>query len=169
MTLDEGKDKFLDAFGNMASDWGINRTMAQVHALLMVSSEPMTAVEVQTKLKISTGNASINLRALMEWGLVHKSLKPGDRKEYFFAEKDIWIVVRQIIIHRKKKELEPILKVLDEIAEVQELCPQSTAFCHVVQDIRTLAHKANMTLEVLSKADSALISGLLGGENGVKA
>ena len=162
MNLEEGKRKFVEAFGKMASDWGINRTMAQVHALLMISPEPMTAPEVQEALAISTGNASMNLRALLEWGLVHKVLKTGDRKEYFVAEKDMWIVVRQIIINRKKKELEPMLKVLDEVAEVQENCPQSEAFCQVVKDIRVLAHKANTTLDFITKADATLLGGMLG-------
>jgi DNA-binding transcriptional regulator GbsR (MarR family) len=164
MTLDEGKQKFIEAFGNMASDWGINRTMAQVHALLMISDESLTAQEVQSKLGISTGNTSMNLRALLDWGLIHKEQKSGDRKEYFSAEKDIAVVVRQIIINRKKRELEPMLKVLDELAEVQELCPKSEAFCKVVHDIRALSHKANTTLEFLSKADPALFAGLFGSD-----
>jgi DNA-binding transcriptional regulator GbsR (MarR family) len=162
MTLEEGKLKFIEAFGTMASDWGINRTMAQVHALLMISDDPLAASQIQKSLKISTGNTSTNLRALLDWGLIHKHLKTGDRKEYFIAEKDIWVVVRQIIINRKKRELEPMLKVLDEVAAVQEICPKSEAFCHVVQDIRTLAHKANTTLDFLSKADPAMFAGVLG-------
>jgi DNA-binding transcriptional regulator GbsR (MarR family) len=162
MTLEEGKSKFIEAFGTMATEWGINKSMAQVHALLMISDEPQTAEQVKVVLGISTGNTSTNLRNLIEWGLIAKQQKPGDRKEYFVAEKDIWVVMKQIIIHRKKKELEPMLKVLDEVAEVQDLCHQSQSFCHVVHDIRMLAHKANTTLEFLSKADPALFAGVLG-------
>lgn len=162
MTLQEGKARFIEAFGRMATDWGINRTMAQIHAVLIVSDEPMTAADVQKELCISTGNTSTNLRSLIEWGLVTKQLIPGDRREYFVAEKDISIVMKQIIINRKKRELEPMLKVLDEVAEVQESCKQSEAFCHVVKDIRTLAHKANTTLDFLSKADPAIFAGMFG-------
>ncbi len=168
MTLEEGKQRFIEAFGTMASDWGINRTMAQVHALLMVSDAALTAQEVQMQLGISAGNTSMNLRALMDWGLVHKLCKPGDRREYFTAEKDMAVVVRQIIINRKKRELEPMLKVLDEVAEVQEICPKSQAFCSVVHDIRALAHKANTTLEFLSKADPAIFAGLFGADFGIE-
>jgi DNA-binding transcriptional regulator GbsR (MarR family) len=154
MDIREGKEKFIESWGKMASDWGINRTMAQVHALLLIAPDALTADEVMEGLQISRGNANMNLRALMDWGLVHKQLKSGERKEYFFAEKDMWTVVRQIIIQRKKKELEPMLKVLDEVASVEENCPESAHFCEVVQDIRKFSHKANQTLDSLIKAES---------------
>ena len=158
MDIQEGKQKFIESWGKMASDWGINRTMAQVHALLLVAPDALTADEVMDGLSISRGNANMNLRALIDWGLVHKKLKSGERKEYFYAEKDMWTVVRQIIIHRKKKELEPMLKVLDEVAGVEANCPQSESFCSVVKDIRTLSQKADKTLDTLIKADSSWFS-----------
>jgi DNA-binding transcriptional regulator GbsR (MarR family) len=154
MDLTEGKQKFIESWGKMAGEWGINRTMSQVHALLLVSAEPLTADQVKEELAISTGNASMNLRALMDWGLVHKQLKAGERKEYYYAEKDIWLVVKQIMIHRKKRELEPMLKVLDELAGVQGDGPEAEAFGTVVRDIRKLSYKANQTLDALIKADS---------------
>jgi DNA-binding transcriptional regulator GbsR (MarR family) len=166
MTLDEGKRKFIEAFGTMAGEWGINRSMAQVHALLMISDDPMTAQQVKTALDISVGNTNINLRNLIDWGLIHKHLKTGDRKEYFIAEKDILIVLKQIIINRKRKELDPMLRVLDELAEVQDVCDQSESFCRVVQDIRVLAHKANTTLDFLTKADPSMFAGILGTTQG---
>ncbi|MBL7775155.1 MAG: transcriptional regulator [Saprospiraceae bacterium] len=160
MDIQEGKQKFIESWGKMASDWGINRTMAQVHALLLVAPEPLTADEVMEGLSISRGNANMNLRALIDWGLVHKQLKAGERKEYFYAEKDMWVVVRQIILHRKKKELEPMLKVLDEVAGVEANCPHSESFCNVVKDIRALSHKADRTLDTLINADSNWFSNI---------
>lgn len=154
MTVTEGKEKFIEAWGKMATDWGINRTMAQVHALLLIAPEPLSADQVKEALLISTGNASMNLRALMDWGLIYKQLKSGDRKEYYFAEKDMWKVVRQIIIQRKKKELEPMLRVLDEVSGVEENSPEAEAFGNVVRDIRKFSHKANQTLDALIKAES---------------
>lgn len=155
MTVTEGKEKFIEAWGKMATDWGINRTMAQVHALLLVAPEPLTADQVKAALCISTGNTSMNLRALMDWGLIYKQLKSGDRREYYYAEKDMWLVVRQIILQRKKKELEPMLRVLDEVAGVEGADPESEAFSSVVRDIRKLSHKANQTLDALAKAESS--------------
>lgn len=154
MTLQEGKDKFIQSWGTLGSNWGINRTMAQIHALLLVSPEPLCAEDIRQELHISMGNANMNLRALIDWGLVYKNLKSGERKEFFVAEKDMWVVIRQIITHRKKKELEPMIKVLDEIAGVQGVCDQSEEFCKVIKDIQLFSSKADSTLDTLIKADS---------------
>ena len=105
MELQEGKEKFIQAWGTLGSNWGINRTMAQIHALLLISPEALSAEEIRQELNISMGNANMNVRALIDWGLVYKELKPGERKEYFVAEKDMWEVIRKVITERKKKEL----------------------------------------------------------------
>ena len=154
MEWQEGKDKFLQAWGTLGTSWGINRTMAQIHALMMISPSALSADEVMEELQISRGNANMNLRALMDWGLVYKELRAGDRKEYFVAEKDIWKVVRQIIINRKKKELDPMLKVLEEINNIDESTPQGEALARTVRDLKVFSSKADSTLEMLVKADS---------------
>jgi DNA-binding transcriptional regulator GbsR (MarR family) len=154
MDWQEGKEKFLQAWGALGSEWGINRTMAQIHALLMISAQSLSADSVMEELKISRGNANMNLRALMDWGLVYKELRAGDRKEYFVAEKDIWKVVRQIIINRKKKELDPMLKVLDEISGIEPTCPEAEALNKMVHELKLFSSKADSTLEMLVKADS---------------
>ena len=154
MTLPEGKDKFLQAWGSLGSSWGINRTMAQIHALLLISPEALCADDIIAELKISRGNANMNLRALIDWGLVFKELKPGERKEYFVAEKDMWEVVRNIIIHRKKRELEPILKVLDDLSQVEGNDPESEEFAGMIKEIKLFSNKADSTLETLIKSDA---------------
>jgi DNA-binding transcriptional regulator GbsR (MarR family) len=154
MEYQEGKEKFLQAWGTLGSDWGINRTMAQIHALLMISPQSLSADEIMEELQISRGNVNTNTRALMDWGLVHKELKVGDRKEYFNAEKDMWIVIKQIIVHRKKKELEPIIKLLNELASVKGKDEASVEFAKVVGDIKMFSNKADATLDALIKADS---------------
>jgi DNA-binding transcriptional regulator GbsR (MarR family) len=154
MTLEEGKQKFIESWGKMAGDWGINRTMAQVHALLLIAPEAMTADEVMEALDISRGNANMNIRALRDWGLVEKVLKSGERKEFFVAEKDMWTVVRQIIVHRKKRELEPMLKILDEVSSVKDESAEAQSFSNVIRDIQMFSHKANQTLDTLVKSDS---------------
>jgi len=122
MTVQEGRDRFINSWGSLGSSWGISRTMAQVHALLLLAPECLSADEIMDELKISRGNANMNIRALIDWGLVYKELKPGERKEFFIAEKDMWEVFRRIIIQRKKKELEPMLKVLEEVSSVDGMC-----------------------------------------------
>jgi len=154
MDVQEGKEKFVQAWGTLGSHWGINRTMAQVHALLLITPGAMCAEAIMEDLKISRGNANMNIRALIDWGLVQKELKPGERKEFFSAEKDMWEVLKCIIAQRKKKELEPLIKVLDEITEVEGMCSKSTEFCNVVRDIKMFSCKADSALEKLTKADS---------------
>jgi DNA-binding transcriptional regulator GbsR (MarR family) len=154
MDVREGKDKFIQSWGALGSSWGINRTMAQIHALLLISPEALSAEEVMEELKISRGNANMNIRALIDWGLVYKELKPGERKEYFVAEKDMWEVVKNIIIQRKKKELEPMLKVLDEIASVEGSDQETEEFKNVIRDIKLFSSKADSTLDTLVKSDS---------------
>lgn len=154
MDLLEGKEKFLQSWGALGSNWGINRTMAQIHALLLIAPEPLSAEDIMEDLQISRGNANMNIRALIDWGLVHKELRPGERKEYFVAEKDMWEVVKKIIVQRKKRELEPMLKILDELANVEGEDPNTESFVKVIQDIRLFSNKADATLDTLVKADS---------------
>lgn len=154
MELKEGKERFIQAWGALGSNWGVNRTMAQIHALLLLSPEALSAENIMEDLKISRGNANMNIRALIDWGLVYKELKPGERKEFFVAEKDLWEVVKQIIIQRKKKELEPMVKVLDEISSVEGDDPASEEFTKMVREIKLFSSKADSTLDTLVKADS---------------
>lgn len=154
MEIDEAKQEFIQAWGTLGSNWGINRTMAQVHALLLISSEALCADDIMEKLKISRGNANMNIRALIDWGLVFKQLKPGERREYFVSERDMWKVVRQIIIHRKKKELEPVLKILNNVSNVEGNSEEKEAFLEVIQDIQLFATKADKTLDKLVESDA---------------
>jgi DNA-binding transcriptional regulator GbsR (MarR family) len=155
MELQEGKDKFIQAWGTLGSNWGINRTMAQVHALLLVSNEPLSAEEIMGELKISRGNANMNIRALIDWGLVHKELKQGERKEFFVAEKDMWRMVRQVVIHRKKKELEPAIKVLDEVSAVTPVSPEAEEFLRMVSELKLFSEKADSALENVVRSKPA--------------
>lgn len=154
MEFPEGKEKFLQAWGTLGSSWGINRTMAQIHALLLISPVALSAEDIMEELKISRGNANINLRALMDWGLVNKELQVGKRREFFVAEKDMWTVVKNIIIQRKKKELEPMIRALDELANVQGAGEDAQEFARVIKEIRLFSNKADATLDSLVKADS---------------
>ena len=154
MDLTEAKEKFIQSWGALGSSWGINRTMAQIHALLLISPEALSADDIMEGLKISRGNANMNIRALIDWGLVYKELKPGERKEFFIAEKDMWKVVKNIITQRKKKELEPMLRVLDELSSVEGKDAETEEFIKVIQDIKLFSNKADSTLDSLVKADS---------------
>lgn len=155
MKLAEAKEQFVQSWGVLGSQWGINRTMAQVHALLLVASHPLSTDDIMQELSISRGNANMNIRELMDWSLVQKVIVAGDRKEYFTAEKDIWKVSMYIMQQRKKRELDPMLKVLSQISKVEEdkNNPDVKAFTQTVDNIKKFAGQAEKTMDVMIKAE----------------
>jgi len=157
MELAAAKLKFIEAWGKLGSEWGINRTMAQVHALLLISPEALTTEEIMEILSISRGNANMTLRDLIGWGLIEKQHKAGERKEYFFADKDVWNIARQVAKERKKRELEPVLKVLNELSSVQgdDKDPEYKTFKKSITDINKLAGNVDKTLETMLKAEES--------------
>lgn len=155
MNLEEAKQQFIQAWGTLGSKWGINRTMAQIHALLLVTPEAISADEIMEALNISRGNANMNLRDLMDWGLVEKIHKPGERKEFFLAEKDMWKVSTQVAKERKKRELEPVIKLLDQLAEVQGDATDENykTFKKSINGIRKITHNLDNAMETMVKAE----------------
>jgi DNA-binding transcriptional regulator GbsR (MarR family) len=155
MRLTESREKFINAWGTLGTSWGINRTMAQVHALLLISPDALSAEEIMNELNISRGNTNMNVRTLIDWGLVQKELRSGERKEYFSAEKDIYKVFKQIAKERRKRELEPIFKVLEEVKQVEgdKRDRKVKAFVETIEQIERFTMKADRTLETLIKAD----------------
>ena len=149
----EGKERFIKSWGKLAINWGVNKTMGQVHALLLICPEPLCAEKVMEELEISRGNANTTLRKLIDWKLVEKQSVPGTRKEYFVAEKDMWNVMKAIIIMRKKKELDPVIKVIDELSEVKPLCEMSGEFCKTVKEIKVFSAKAESALDNLANSE----------------
>jgi len=163
MNYTESKTKFIKAWGNLGSSWGINRTMAQVHALLLIAPDPLSAEDIMEELHISRGNANMNIRALINWGLVHKDNVQGERKEYFEAEKDIWKVATQIMKERRKREIEPALRLLQSVSKVEgdKRDKNIKAFIQTVNNIKNLVDKADDTLERLIKADESFLTSTL--------
>ena len=155
MKLTEAKQQFISSWGAFGTHWGINRTMAQIHALLLVSPEPLTQDDMMEELNISRGNTNMNIRELINWGLVERVLLPGERKEYFTAEKDIWKVVKQIVKERKKRELEPMLQLLDRLVEVEgdRRDKNVKTFVDTVSSIKKLGRQADKTLDMMIKAE----------------
>ncbi len=118
--------EFIDLWGQMANHWGINRTMAQIHALLMVTAEPLTAEQLMEELQISRGNVSMNLRDLINWGIVRRTSTPGDRRDFFTTEADVWAMFQVIMRERKKRELDPLLTRLEECLRLAGKKPESS-------------------------------------------
>ncbi|NBC27901.1 MAG: hypothetical protein GVY08_13640 [Bacteroidetes bacterium] len=104
----EASEQFVLLWGEMASAWGINKTMAQIHALLYAESKPLDTDTIMDRLKISRGNANMNLRNLVQWQLVNKVHFKGKRKDFYTAEKDVWNIVAVLIHERQQREIAPI-------------------------------------------------------------
>jgi DNA-binding transcriptional regulator GbsR (MarR family) len=123
--LDRIKEKFILHWGEQGSLWGINRTMAQVHALLYIAPEPLCANQIMEELQISRGNVSMALRELISWGLVSRVHIKGERREFYTTEKDVWTMFRIIARERKKREVDPTIEVLRESVSQLNQMPDS--------------------------------------------
>jgi DNA-binding transcriptional regulator GbsR (MarR family) len=119
--LSTAKKRFILHWGEMGARWGINRTVAQVHALLHVSSAPLTAEEIASLLRVARSNVSTSIRELQGWGLVRTVHEIGDRRQHFESVKDVWEMFRIIIDQRKRREIDPTIDLLRMcISEIQE-------------------------------------------------
>ncbi len=159
MTLEESKEKFVQTWGTFAVNWGINRTMAQIHALLLTYSEPISTDEVMGKLQISRGNANMNLRALIDWGIVRKEFIKGDRKEYFVADKDVWYLFKQITKERRKREIEPVIEFLETLQNIDENSDQAQEFSKLMKDFTSVSTKISNIMDLAIKSDEHWLVG----------
>lgn len=160
--LREAQDRFIAAWGQMGSTWGVSRTMAEVHALLYITGEPMCTDDVMARLHISRGNASMSLRALVDWAIVSRVHKRGDRKEYFRAEQDAWAVLQNVVRERMKREIHPLLASLFDIRELTAqgaVAPADTPAVPSDADappdpVMSHNHRLDAMLELLRTLDS---------------
>jgi DNA-binding transcriptional regulator GbsR (MarR family) len=133
--LEEARNLLVRRWGEMGGYWGINRTMAEIHALLFVTRKPLCTDEIMDRLKISRGNASMNLRALVDWGLIERVHQLGDRKEYFRADTEVWHMFETIMRERRRREVEPIIATIDRCCQMVA-APEAAAHGAEAEDIR---------------------------------
>ncbi|MEA3210586.1 MAG: hypothetical protein QOE70_3643 [Chthoniobacter sp.] len=159
LRLEAARDEFVTQWGAIGSAWGINRTMAQIHALLIITPRAMTTDEVMEELRISRGNAHMNLRELVGWGLVRSVIRKGERKEYFEAEKDVWKMFCTIIRERKRREIRPAINVLkDCIDRAQDLkAPDAVAFTKQTRDLCEFMEMADGVLSKVVRSEQSTI------------
>ena len=111
--VEAARSLFIRRWGEMAATWGISRTMAEIHALLLLATEPLCTDDVMDGLAVSRGSASMNLRELVNWGLIERIHRRGDRKEYFQAEKEVWQMFETIVRERRRREIQPIVETIE--------------------------------------------------------
>jgi DNA-binding transcriptional regulator GbsR (MarR family) len=154
MNFEEAKAKYIQAWGTLGDSWGINKAMAQIHALLLISPKPLCTDTIMEELSISRGNANMTLRALMDWGIVTKVHIPGERKEFFTSEKDVFELARQVMKERRKRELEPVIKVLREVSDIQDLDSlEAKEFKRMTSELAEFAQQADKVLDTAMKAE----------------
>ncbi|HEA30629.1 MAG TPA: ArsR family transcriptional regulator, partial [Leeuwenhoekiella sp.] len=150
MEFEEAKVKFLHAWGDLGTKWGINKTMAQIHALLMISPTSLSMDEIMDELQISRGNTSMNLRALIDWGLIYKEYKSGERREYFAAEQDIDQMARKVAKERSKREIKPTIQVLADVQQMEsENSSEERQFKAKTKELYDFVNDADHMLERL--------------------
>lgn len=161
MEIDQAKQQFINLWGNFGTQWGINRSMAQVHALLLSSNEPLCTEDVMKALSISRGNVNMNMRELMTWNLIYKETILGDRREYFRAEKDMWEVAKRILRERKRREIEPLLQHLEELQQIDgEQSQEKKEFIETIDNISRLVSRLDSVSDKLMKAEESAFFGL---------
>jgi DNA-binding transcriptional regulator GbsR (MarR family) len=144
--LEKAQEQFILEWGRMSSSWGINRTMAQIHALLFVSGVPLEVNEIMDRLQISRGNASMNLRELIDWGIIRRFRQPGDRKDVYISDTDPYQMFLRVVRERKRRELDPTA---DAIREVLSVLPQDDDS----EDVVTLRSRLTALLEIFALID----------------
>lgn len=112
------QDLFIRRWGEMGQTWGINRTMAEIHALLYICGLPLCTDDVMERLNISRGNASMSLRALCDWGIIRRLHKRGERREYFESLTDVWEIFSIIATERKRREMDPVLETIKQCQQM---------------------------------------------------
>jgi DNA-binding transcriptional regulator GbsR (MarR family) len=153
MNFKESKEEFIQVWGALGTNWGINKAMAQIHALLLATVHPLTTDEIMEQLQVSRSNANLNIRALLDWGLVYKKSMAGDRKEYFIAEKDIWDVALKIMKERRRKEVEPIVAEMKSLQNFDANSFEAKNYKKLLLDISELSNKLLAFGTFLEKAD----------------
>ena len=156
-TTQDAIEKFIHSWGEMGSNWGINKSMAQIHALLMSSDQPLSTDEVMKQLQISRGHANTNLRGLVDWGVVRKVFVKGDRKEYFQSEQDVWTMFCRIARERRKREVEPAIEALEDCIKMAGSDKKSGHFRQRLNELLDLLKTGDMVLAKVSQQEKSKI------------
>lgn len=153
MNFKEAKDEFIQLWGNLGTNWGIPKAMAEIHALLLATENPLTTDEIMEELTVSRSNANLNIRGLVDWGLIYKKRIAGERKEYFVAEKDIWEVAVRIIRERRRKEVDPVVRELKNLSDFNAEGFEAANFKKLLNETHDLAVKLNGIGDMIERVE----------------
>ena len=152
MQLNPVTEKFILHWGEMGAKWGVNRTVAQIHALLYILGKPMSADEICETLNVARSNVSNSIKELQSLQLVSVTHVLGDRRDYFTTSDDVWTLFRTIVEQRQRREIEPTLAFLNELAESPEFAQENEDVRRRITETRdfigTLTSWANEMLKL---------------------
>lgn len=154
MGLEAIKKNFITTWGEVSTHWGVPKTMGQIHCFLLISAKPQGYDEIMEALQISRGNVHINITALLEWEIVYKVTSQGDRKDYFIAEKDMWTVLTRVVKQRKKRELDPMLELINEYKNIPIKDKETEEFVNTINNISIFTNRAEVFLDKVSKSEA---------------
>ncbi|MEY2795184.1 MAG: hypothetical protein RIR10_900, partial [Planctomycetota bacterium] len=177
--LTAAQDRFIAFWGEMGTRWGVQRSMAEVHALLFIAGEPLTAEDIMERLAISRGNVSMTLKQLVEWGLVQR-VKPrakagekSERREYHQAEQDVWKLFYTILRARKRREFDPLIEELgtcrvadrnarrsDRAKQHDQRIDELLELCVMFDGLANAISKSGKGIERATKVLSKVLGGL---------
>src|SRR3954467_6168241 len=163
------QDLFIRRWGEMGQTWGINRTMAEIHALLYITAQPLCTDDVMDRLHISRGNASMSLRALCDWGIIRRLHKRGERREYFESLSDVWEMFSIIAAERKRREMDPVLETIKQCQRMldEQTLGKSAAKSEAVQLTRQRLEGMQEFMEVTNKLFQQFVGNAKSGLNRV--
>jgi len=162
VTLTPVMRKFILHWGEMGTRWGVNRTVAQVHALLYLSPEPLNAEEISKALSVARSNVSTSLRELESWGIIKAVHRLGDRREHYESMKDVWEMARVISDERKRREIEPTLAMLREcVEELDKVKPSDPALRQRVLEMLTFVESLTLLYEEIHRMPTGALRALL--------
>lgn len=148
-------------FGEMGSRWGLNRTLGQMYALIVLTEQALNADEISAQLNISRSNVSMGLKELKSWNLIKLSHIPGDRKEYFSAPKDVWEIARNLMMERRKREVDPTLSALRDVLLETPATQQEDYAQQRVKQMHDLIEMITVWTDELQNMSNEKISTLL--------
>ena len=162
------QDIFIEGWGRMGGYWGISKVMAEIYALLYLGDSPMTLEDMSNKLMTSRSNVSLNVRGLIELGVVNKVVIRGERKDYYGAEGNIGKVAKLLALAKKKRELDPAMeivgKALDAAADSDSTDPHERAFVDKLEELKLHMDFVNSIFLSFVGSEAAAIGDI----NGVK-
>lgn len=162
MDYKDTRNQFIMSWGELGVRWGVSKTMAQIHALLLINCEPLSYDEIIAELDISRGNAHNNTHNLLEWDLIYKVEVDGEKKDYFIAEKDVHKIFQRILVQRKKEELDPLINQLKSLSILQPSCKESRELKKIINDLSFVSEKADLLLNIVLRSDIQWLMSIVG-------